>query len=110
MEQSVELRRSQDSYGTRYLGAILADNGDVRIEGQDLGSGLQEIFGEGITEYEYIITIRAQDVPALLEALGAKGDVLVALQKLFSDPAAEEPKSFLDKHNVPYEFWNRMGD
>ena len=110
MEKSVELRRSQDSYGTRYLGAILTENGDVRIEGQDLGSGLQEIFGEGITEYEYIFTIMAQAVPALLNALGAKGNVLVALQRQFTDPAAEDPKTFLDKHEVPYEFWNRMGD
>lgn len=110
MEKSVVLRSSRDKGGSRFLGATLLENGDVRIEGQDLGPGVENVFGQGYTEYEYIMTIRVKNVPALLQALGAKSDVLSALQKYFGDPSTEDPRSFLKNHNIPFEFWSRVGD
>jgi hypothetical protein len=43
----------------------------VRIEGQDRGKEIEVFFGESLTEYEHVLTIKAADVPTLLDALGA---------------------------------------
>ena len=109
-EKRVVLRDIRDAGGLRHLSAMIAPNGDVRIEGQDLGRGVEAFWGEGFTEYEYAMTIQAADVPALRAALGEKTNLLAALQKRFSDPAEQDPKSFLEAHAVPYTFWSRIGD
>ena len=110
MERSVVLRRAHDEQGLRHLQAVLADNGVLRIEGQDLGSGVESVFGAGYTEYEYGLTIRATDVAVLLAALGAEADVLSALQRYYSNPGAEDPASFLKANGISYAFWSRVGD
>ncbi len=58
----------------------MAASGDVRIEGQDLGKMIEVFFGQGLTGYEYVLTIKAADVPALIEALGANSDGVSAIQ------------------------------
>lgn len=110
METRVMLRRTEDEQGLRNLWAVLADDDGLRFEGQDLGSGVESVFGAGFTEYEYGMTVRAVDVPRLLAALGAETDILSALQQYFGDPHAEDPASFLKQHAIPYEFWSRIGD
>lgn len=108
--KTVTLRNDEDDLGTRYLGAKLTPEGDVWIEGQDLGDGVEKFFGKGIREYEWVWTIVASDVAALLAALGTKAHVLSALKKRFSDENAIHLEPFLQEHGVPYEFWSRMGD
>ena len=108
--QSVVLRHTKDALGSRYLQATLRGNGNVVIEGQDLGKGVEDVFGEGLTEYEFAMTIQAADIPGLLKALEAQGDVLSALQHQFKSHTSTEPGTFLNTHNVPYEFWSRLGD
>lgn len=110
MEKKVTIRQSRDEDGLRYLGASVTPDGQVIIEGQDLGAAVAGFFGEGLTEYEYGFTIQAVDLPSLLDALGEKSDVLSALQRHFQNPNATDPKSFLDAHSIPYEFWSRVGD
>jgi hypothetical protein len=104
MEKRVELRNTKDDRGTQYETATLGSNGDVRIEGQDPGKGVEVYFGEGLTEYQYVLTVKAADVPALLKALGAKSDVLSALQEQFWDQSQEGLQSFLENNDVPFEF------
>lgn len=108
--QLVILRQTRDESGSRYLQATLYANGDVAIEGQDLGKGVEAFWGEGLTEYEFAMTIRAADVPLLHQALAAQGDVLLALKQWFASQSSLEPGAFLDAHNIPYEFWSRVGD
>jgi hypothetical protein len=110
MNQLVILRQTADELGSRYLQATLAPNGDVAIEGQDLGKGVEGFWGEGLTEYEFAMTIQAVNVPALLAALGAQSNVLSALQEQFESQSDMAAKTFLDAHNIPYEFWSRIGD
>lgn len=110
MEETVVLHHCRDADGLRHLGATLTPEGDVQIEGQDLGRGVEAFWGEGFREYEYAFTIRAADVPALLAALGTETNVLGALQRHFSDPTARGPRAFLEAHGVPYEFWSRLGE
>lgn len=47
---SVVLRDMRDARGSRYLGASIKANGDLVIEGQDLGPAVEEFFG--VSEYE----------------------------------------------------------
>ena len=110
MAKSVVLRQTYDEGGSRHLSATLTSAGDLNIEGQDLGSAVELFFGEGFTEYEYALTVRAVDLQSLRNALGATGDLLSALQIHFSNPTAADPRSFLEAHSVRYEFWSRIGD
>jgi hypothetical protein len=110
MSKTVVLRDTRDQLGTRYLGATLAANGDVIIEGQDLGAGVEEFFGEGLREYEYVITVRGAEIPALLQALGTETDVLMALQKRFGNGVKTDLATLLKAQNIPYDFWSRIGD
>lgn len=105
----VVLRDTSDKGGSRHLTARLAPSGDVVIEGQDLGSGVEEAFGGGLREYEWAWTIRAANVRQLAEALDAE-DVLKGLQARFSGDRSSELGSFLEKTGVPVEFWSRVGD
>ncbi len=102
------LRDVRDDQGTRYLAASLTAEGDLVIEGQDLGRGVEQFYG--VREYEWSWTVRAPDIPALLSALGTSSDVLSALSARFSDERAAEIKSFLDAHEIPHETWSRLGD
>jgi hypothetical protein len=106
--KTVVLRNIRGSQDTRHLQASLTREGDLVIEGQDIGDAVEQIFG--VREYEWIWTIRARDIAILLSALGATSDVLKALSERFGDERAAELKSFLDDHDVPHDIWSRMGD
>jgi hypothetical protein len=105
---TVILRRIRDADGIQHLEASLNTNGDLVIEGQDLGDGVERALG--VREYEWIWTVRAPHVPDLLQALEAKGDVLTALERRFSGEKAAGLHSFLESSGIPVERWSRMGD
>jgi hypothetical protein len=105
----VVLRGTSDRGGSRHLNARLAPSGDVVIEGQDLGGGVEEVFGSSLREYEWAWTIRAANVRKLAEALDTE-DVLEGLRAQFSGDRSSELGSFLEKTGVPVEFWSRVGD
>ena len=106
-EGPVTLRDTQDADGTRRLTAALT-GGDLVIEGLDHGAGVERIFG--YREYEWVWTVKADDVPRLRAALGDPPDLTEALHRQFSGEAAAELKPFLDSKGIPYEAWSRIGD
>lgn len=106
----ITLRESTDGGGSRHLWARRTAEGDLVIEGQDVGRGVEEIFGDGIREYEWVWTIRAPDVPALLRALGDGDDVLAALGHRFSGDDAAELYRFLEDSGIRFETWSRLGE
>ena len=106
----VILRNLRDEGGVRRLSASLSEAGDLLIEGQDLGAGVERVFGSGIREYEWIWTIGAESVPLLLDAMKHAGHVLDALVEQFSDDKADSLKPFLDDNGVKYEAWSRLGE
>ena len=110
ISRSVTLRESRDKLGVRYLRATLSTNGTLTIEGQDLGDGVEQIFGPGNREYEWVWTIQASEVTKLILALNCGDDILAALLSRFSNDAAADIQPFLDKHAIQYESWSRMGD
>lgn len=107
--RSVTLRDVQDADGRRRLVARLDADGDVVIEGWDYGDGVEKIFG--YREYEWVWTLAATDVPALLQALEAPDDdVIGVLGRRFRGDAAADLGSFLESHGIEVEAWSRIGD
>ena len=104
----VTLRDVQDAGGTRQLWATLEPSGAVKIEGVDRGPGVSEVLG--VSEYEWAWTIPAQEIPALVAAMGAGDDVLEALGICFRDERAAGLKQFLETEGIVHESWSRMGD
>src|SRR5580765_1541537 len=97
-ERRVTLRNQKSGADRRLLCAVLTPDGDLRIEGQDLGPAVAEIFGEGLSEYEWDVVVRAANVPQAVVALGgAPGDdVLVLLAERYSDLEASKIEKRLD--------------
>lgn len=106
-EGPVTLRDTRDADGARRLTAALT-GGDLVIEGWDHGAGVERVFG--YREYEWVWTIKSNDVPRLREALGNPPDLTEALRSKFSGEEAAELKPFLDSKEIPYEAWSRTGD
>ena len=109
-DQSVTLREIHSPRDFRTLIARMAADGTLTIEGQDLGDGVEQIFGPGNREYEWVLTIQSQHVAQLISALNSSANVLTALAERFSNEASAGIEPFLDEQGIPYEFWNRIGD
>ncbi|CAN5800616.1 hypothetical protein BH24ACT15_BH24ACT15_38460 [soil metagenome] len=67
--QEVMLREEQDGENSRYLWAYLDGQGDLHIDGQDLGPATAPVSSDG--EYEWFKTIAASELPTVLSVLGA---------------------------------------
>lgn len=108
LKTNVILRNQRDEYGLRYLDATLNEDGDIVIEGQDLGKGVEEAFG--CSEYEWTWIIKSENVHLLKDALGGKEDVLDTLEKEYSDINASKLYEFLENNKIPIEGYSRIGD
>ncbi len=100
----VEERSGADS---RIIWASLAENGDLIISGQDIGPGVERVFGSD--EYEFAHTIPFDYVLPFLEILGATKvtDVLTALRH-FGGPRYQEIINALEtaQNSMPIRFWS----
>lgn len=92
------------------LSAHLNAAGDLIFEGHDLSNDLPGIFGAGVREYEYVITVRAAELPGLQQVLDGGTDLLQALKVCFGPPDSLPVRTFLEDHEIIFEFWSRMGD
>jgi hypothetical protein len=108
----VVLRELRDARGSRYLEATRHADGGIQILGQDLGSGVEEIFGAGLREYEWYWNIEPTAVPAVIAALDGRedDDPLYVLAAWSVTHSGVDPGSHLQKAGVPIEFWSRVGD
>ncbi|MBB4776948.1 hypothetical protein [Actinomadura livida] len=98
--RTVVLRDHSDENGTRHLRAVRNTSGDITLEGHDLGKGVSDVFGPGITEYEWAHQIAASDAARLLTALGGgPGDDVLDL--LPTGPSANI-YGLLRTHGIPY--------
>jgi hypothetical protein len=106
----VVLRHTEGPDGVRHLEARRQPDGSVVIEGQDLGRGVESVFGS--TEYEWARTIPAASLPEAIHALGgAPGDELLELLARWTDAnGGLDPSVALDQAGVPMERWSRIGD
>ena len=108
--RTVTLHHDKHGRDVRSVWARMTDDGSLVVEGQDLGPTVEEFWGQGLTEYEWWITVDAADIPRLLELLGEEGDVLDAVAARFSGPEAHFFYRVLREHGIEYEFTSRLGD
>jgi len=64
--RSVTLQSDRSEHDRHRTWASLHADGGLTIEGQDLGSGVEEFWGAGNTEYEWAESIQSQDVAKLV--------------------------------------------
>jgi hypothetical protein len=110
--RTLVVRDERHGRDVRSLWAYVAPGGSFVIDGQDLGPGVERVFGEGIREYEWKRSIPAAEIPRVVEALEASPgtDVLVALETWLASHDASELESLIEERNVMNEFWSRAGD
>jgi len=110
VRQTEVFAQRTDADGTYYRAVHYDEDGSVTIEGHDLGPGVEMVFGDGVTEYEFTRTIEADQVVALRDALkiGAEIPLLSYLKSKFKTTSDFE--DFLDKHKIACELWSRMGE
>jgi len=109
---TVTLREQRNADDFRRLSVDRRPDGSIFIEGHDLGAGVEQNFGVGLSEYEWAWVVAPDAVQALVAALdGRDGDD--PLQLLAAWSAAHDgadPGPHLREVGVPLEFWNRVGD
>lgn len=88
-----------------HLSATLDSDGDLLIEGQDLGPVTKPVSPDG--EYEYCYTIHAVDVPTLITALGGSTgeDVLELLQARWAGGKSYGLGEAIRGSGVRFDFW-----
>jgi hypothetical protein len=101
--RKVTLRDERDGGDSRHLWAYLDDNGNLHIDGQDLGPGTAIVSTDG--EYEWFQTIRATDVPRVRALLGepAGVNILDALEKRWSGRKSGDLERRLRESDLPIE-------
>ena len=112
VKMEITLVRTKDAEGMRYVGVRLdPESGTLIIEGQDLGPGVAAFFGASNTEYEYEVTVLVENIPRLLQTIGAAPGVWVldALAARFSGEEAHTLRTFLEKHGLAGPGWTRIG-
>ena len=95
----------------RHLSVTLRDGGALRIEGHDLGDGVERAIGNGVREYEWLTEVEAADLPRLADALGGDpgADILDVIRRTcLADPARLEQT--IRTAGIKPRFWSRMGD
>jgi len=85
--------------------AYFDTNGNLVIDGYDIGKTVNEYWGD--SDYEYTTTILPDEVKKLYPLFdlpdGSKQLLLLALQARFhTNTCYSELQNFLDKHNVRY--------
>jgi len=70
--REVTLRNEKRGADTRHLLAYLDDDGDLHIDGHDLGPATAAVSANG--EYEWFRTISHEDLPHLRRLLGERPD------------------------------------
>lgn len=102
-QRTVRLRAERDGLDRRFLDAYLDAEGNLHIDGQDLGPGTAPVSSDG--EYEWFETIRATHLPRLRELLdaGHDEDLLDVLERSWSGPRAGDLEALLRDSDIPLE-------
>jgi hypothetical protein len=101
--RKVRLRNEHTGRDRRFLGAFLDANGDLHIDGQDLGPATTPVSPDG--EYEWFATIRSEHVPQLVELLGGDTDtdILDLLEEHYTGAGSYELERILRDGGLPVE-------
>jgi hypothetical protein len=99
--RTVVLRHQRYGPDIRHLEAYLDDDGNLHVDGHDLGPGTAPVSDDG--EYEWFETIAAADLPCLVKLLGGRDGeaVLDLLARCYTGPAASEFTLALYASDIP---------
>ena len=98
--RTITLRSERSEKDWRNLWAFTDDEGNLHIDGQDLGPGTDPVSPDG--EYEWFETIQAVDIPRLIELLGGEpgSDPLDILQERWSGSRSYELERLLENSEI----------
>ena len=86
------------------------DNGNLVVEGYDIGKTVEEFWGD--SDYEYSTTVEALELNklySLLEVPMDEGALLAALARKFNTNSCySEYQAFLGKHGIRYKGFSWM--
>ena len=101
--RTVTLRDERSGRDSRHLWAYVDAEGNLHIDGQDIGPSTAPVSGDG--EYEWFQTISASAVPRLLGLLAAppEADVLDVLADRWSGSHAGELERVLRQSDIKVE-------
>lgn len=107
--RAVVLRNERKGEDQRHLRAHLDEEGNLVVEGQDLGPGTALISDDG--EYEYQKRIAAADIASLRSVLniGDDVDILDELGCNWSGPASYELERRIRESRIPVQFFSWGG-
>lgn len=85
------------------VGAYFADDGNLVVEGYDIGKTVEDYWGD--SDYEYTTTVAAEELNKLYAALnvrnGARQELLIELQNRFNTNNCYSAfNSFLSENNI----------
>ena len=106
--RKIVLREDRNEDGYYYLAIRYSENGDLLIEGQDLGPRAKEVFD--CIEYQWLWTIKRENLELLKSRLSLPGGLLKSLKRLFAEENATNLYEFLCENDIPFEKWSRTGD
>jgi hypothetical protein len=89
----IKLIESKSERLSIYLSAKIEENGNLVLEGQDLGEFVEERYGDG--DYEYSLTVKAEYKDTIL---------LNLIKERFADDS--KFRDWLDEKQIPCEFWS----
>lgn len=95
----------------RHLAVTVRDSGALRVEGHDLGDGVEQAIGNGIREYEWLTEVAPEDIPKLAAALGGDpgADILDVIRRTcLAEPTRLEQT--IREAGIKPRFWSRFGD
>ena len=109
--RTVTLRRERSGPDLRSLIARLTSDGELVIEGQDLGPATAMISSNG--EYEWGYNFPSGSIPALHAALGGQEneDVLDVLERSYTGEGSYELERIMreTEESIPRSFWSWAG-
>jgi hypothetical protein len=88
---------------------VVPHEGGIRLDGWDLGDGVEAHFGS--REYEWTCDVAADAIPQLVQALGgaAGEDIFEVIRRTCTDDPNRLHRTITDA-KVPHQWWSRVGD
>jgi hypothetical protein len=104
------LVKCKDESGTTFRALHLDADGSLIIEGQDVGDGVEAIWGQGVREYEFQRRLEPDAVAQLRAVLGI--DAATPLLHGISGRVRTtvELEHLIAAEGIESTFWSRIGD